>query len=108
MNGNLVAETTTDENGKYVFEGLPPGKYSLRQIQPDSYLDGLDSAGTVDGEHRGRAINPGDLMLDITLGWGETGEEYNFGELRPASLSGFVYEDADNDGGTRAGRRADR
>lgn len=97
-NGNLVAETTTDENGKYVFEGLPPGKYSLRQIQPDGYLDGLDSAGTVDGEHRGRAINPGDLMLDITLGWGETGEEYNFGELRPASLSGFVYEDADNDG----------
>lgn len=109
--GNLVVETTTDEDGKYVFEGLPPGKYSLEQIQPDGYLDGIDSEGTIEGERRGRAMNPGDRITEITIGWGETGKDYNFGELRPALIRGSVHsspeencwedEDAEPIGGVR-------
>lgn len=96
-NGNLMAETATDDTGKYIFDGLPPGKYALRQVQPTGYLDGLDSVGNVDGERRGRAINPGDQLIDISLGWGETGQEYNFGEILPAALSGFVHSSPNTD-----------
>ncbi len=95
--GNLIAETTTDANGMYAFEGLEPGNYSLRQIQPEDYIDGIDTAGTVDGERRGEALNPGDEIVSIDLGWGETGEEFNFAELLPASISGFVHSSVTDD-----------
>src|SRR5690606_18787756 len=44
------------------------------------------------------ATNPGDAITDITLKWGDQGENYDFGELRPVSISGYVYHDRNNDG----------
>lgn len=99
--GTLVAAATTDTNGHYTLDGLLPGKYAIRQIHPDDYIDGIDSAGTIGGEQRGSAINPGDEIQSIDIGWGEVGTEYNFAELRPASLSGIVrsspYDDCWDD-----------
>lgn len=95
--GNIVAETKTDRRGRYAFVGLLPGTYAVRESQPEPYVDGLDSAGTVDGEPRGRAMNPGDRIVDISIGWGQTGEEYNFGELKPASISGSVHSSPHED-----------
>ena len=92
---NIVAEAITDARGRYAFEGLMPGVYAVRQSHPEQYIDGLDSAGAVDGEPRGHAMNPGDQIVDISIGWGQTGEEYNFGELKPASLSGSVHSSPD-------------
>ena len=97
----VVATTTTDAQGHYVFEGLRLGRYAVRQVQPVGYLDGLDGAGTVGGQRRGVASNPGDRISQIQLGWGEVGVDFNFGELLPASLSGMVHssplEDCWND-----------
>jgi len=81
----------TDAGGFYQATGLAPGTYRVVELeQPTSYLDGLDAAGTVGGVTRGNAVNPGDNIEDIFLGGGQTGIEYNFGELVPVSISGHV------------------
>ena len=82
---------TTDSYGHYVVRGLAPGVYRVVEpAQPAGYLDGLDAAGTVAGQVRGTAQNPGDALEEIFLGGGQAGVEYNFGELVPASIQGRV------------------
>ncbi len=82
---------TTDNAGYYIVRGLAPGTYRVVEpTQPAGYLDGLDTAGTVAGQLRGTASNPGDALEEIFLGGGQTGVEYNFGELVPASIQGRV------------------
>ncbi len=89
---------TTDSNGYYEALGLAPGSYRVvEQAQPAGYLDGLDTAGTVNGVVQGAAVNPGDKIEDIFLGGGTHGIEYNFGEILPASLVGNVHI-SDSDG----------
>ncbi|WP_456320478.1 SdrD B-like domain-containing protein [Roseimaritima sediminicola] len=96
-NGQVIATTRTDASGQYRFVDILPGTYHVRQQQPAGYYDGLDSAGTVDGTPTGRAENPGDRIVGVHLRQGQQGIEYNFGELRPASLSGTVHADTDED-----------
>ena len=95
--GKLVAETETDASGRYTFSGLTPSRYTIREIHPTGWIDGTDSAGTVEGQTRGVAQNPGDEILDVALRWGEVGSNYDFGELRPASLSGMVHSSPQED-----------
>lgn len=88
--GNATSTTTTtDANGFYRFEGLLPGVYGVAEAQPAGYFDGRDSAGTAGGT----AQNPGDTITRAVLGAGVAGQNYNFGELAPASISGRVYLD---------------
>ncbi|MCA9100133.1 MAG: carboxypeptidase regulatory-like domain-containing protein, partial [Planctomycetales bacterium] len=89
----LAATTTTDTNGYYSFDGLAPGVYGVREVQPDGYFDGLDTAGTAGGA----AQNPGDEITGALLDPGVSATQYNFGELRAASLSGRVIADRDDD-----------
>ncbi len=97
----LVEQSTvtvvTDAQGFYAVSQLSPGTYRIVELQqPAGYLDGLDAAGTVGGVVTGRAVNPGDQIEDIFLGGGAQGIEYNFGELLPASIAGYVHlSDAD-------------
>lgn len=86
--GQLVATTTTDANGRYRFENLFPGYYSVVEIQPDGYLDGADFVGTVGGQ-----LDGNDRITNVKLPPGVSGEEYNFAEIRPASISGYVFQD---------------
>jgi protocatechuate 3,4-dioxygenase beta subunit len=88
------ATAVTDSSGFYQFNNLMPGTYGISETQPAGYLDGLDAAGTVGG----KAHNPGDLIDGIPLASGQTGLNYDFGELLPASVSGYVYVDANNNG----------
>jgi serine-aspartate repeat-containing protein C/D/E len=91
--GNAVnATTTTDANGYYEFTGLRPGTYAVTELQPANYLDGKDTAGSTGGSVSN------DLISAIPLAAGEHSQENNFGELPPAKLSGYVYEDQGNDG----------
>lgn len=94
--GNVVAETFTDANGDYCFEELPPGTYKISEIQPDGFLDGIESLGNVDDVFHGVAGE--DMFTEIELSSGETGEDYDFGEVRPAAIKGTVYLDTNNNG----------
>lgn len=95
---------TTDTNGNFVFDngvgGLRPGTYKIAETaQPTGYLDGKETAGTASGD----ATTTNEEISAITLAQNTTATGYLFGELRPASLSGFVYADLDTDGVKDAG-----
>jgi uncharacterized repeat protein (TIGR01451 family) len=88
--------TTTDASGAYGFGNLRPGTYTLTETQPPAWDDGGDSVGSAGGT----AGN--DTLGAITLGAGQSGTGYNFGELGQG-LSGFVYVDSNGNGTRDAG-----
>ncbi len=98
--GNAVSATaTTDGTGAYSFTGLRPSNasgYTLTETQPSGFLDGKETAGTTGGTVNNAAVSQ--TISNISLGAGVDSENNNFGELAPASISGFVYVDTDNDG----------
>ncbi|MCE5266265.1 MAG: hypothetical protein LLG00_00060 [Planctomycetaceae bacterium] len=87
----------TDADGHYKFEGLKPGTYRVVETQPDDYLSVGDTPGTVNGQTRG-VVTTVDILSDINLDGGEDSIHNDFAETMPASLSGFVYHDANNNG----------
>ena len=95
--GQRIAETQTDAAGRYEFSGLPAGIYTIREQQPVGWVDGIDLAGNVDGRPEGRAENPGDQIGQLRLSWGESGQDYNFGEMRLGRIEGVVHLDLNAD-----------
>ena len=83
---------TTAGDGFYEFRGLAPGSYEVFEVdQPNDLNDGLDAAGTVNGQVVGTANNPGDQIVDVILAGADVGVDYNFGEVPLGSITGFVY-----------------
>ncbi len=94
----LVGTQTTDSNGYYKFSDLEPRlTYLVREIQPTEYYDGKDAVGTIFGTVVGEQVR-NDEIEQIYLPNNGDGVNYNFGELKPASLSGFVYYDQNKNG----------
>jgi len=91
--------TVTDASGAYRFDNLLPGRYRIVETQPQGYLSVGARAGTVAGQTRGSVATP-DVLTDIDLAGGEDSSNNDFAEVRPASLRGYVYHDA-NDNGIR-------
>ena len=87
-------EVYTNPDGSWSVGNLFPGEYQVTEVTPDGYYDGKDAAGTAGGA----AHNPGDLIDGVFLVAGQAGEEYNFGELLPGGLCGYVYVDVNNNG----------
>ncbi|TWT50242.1 Serine-aspartate repeat-containing protein D precursor [Rubripirellula amarantea] len=100
--GNAVNRTeTTASGGFYQFANLRPSNaagYTITQVaQPSGYLDGTDAVGTQGG------TLANDALSQIVITSDTSGTENNFGELRPSTLEGYVYNDLDNDGNREAG-----
>jgi protocatechuate 3,4-dioxygenase beta subunit len=91
--GTQVATQVTNNDGFYKFTGLGAGTYMIVEHQPTGWSDGKDTPGTIGGVTRGTAVNPGDKLNGVQLYYGDNGVEYNFGELKTVSISGFVHED---------------
>ncbi len=89
--GSVSVTAVTNAAGGYNFGGLRPGNYTINEMQPAAYLDGLDSAGTLGG-------TAGNDSIALSLAAGAAGTKYNFGEINPSSLSGFAWQDYNNDG----------
>ena len=94
--GNLVEETQTDATGRYEFDNLVPGTYSIAEVQPEGFRDGADVVGTVDGSTVGSSTN--DRFNNVVLDSGDAGVNYNFCEHEPASIKGTVYHDRNDNG----------
>jgi serine-aspartate repeat-containing protein C/D/E len=86
--GQSIAQESSDASGNYTFEKLLPGSYSVRQAQPDGFFHGGqivgDAGGLADGD---------DLIVGIELLGGTDASGYDFPEVPPAMLSGFVFQD---------------
>lgn len=83
--GNTVSETTTtDANGDYSFTNLLPGTYTLTETQPTGVQDAQVNPGTGTTSAGTAGTNE---IASLTLGSGENGVAFNFGELaEPLSL----------------------
>jgi protocatechuate 3,4-dioxygenase beta subunit len=86
---------TTDAAGFYKFNNLAAGTYAVMEVHPSGWLDGLDTPGNLGGV--ADASPPGDMIRQIAINWGQTGVEYNFGELLPGSIRGIVVVSTDPD-----------
>ncbi|MEI8194909.1 MAG: SdrD B-like domain-containing protein, partial [Phycisphaerae bacterium] len=101
--GNVINTTTTAPNGTYSFTTdaggnlLPPDTYKVTEAQPAGYLQGTDTIGTVNTVVDG-TLPVQDTFASIVLNQGDHGVQYNFGEIQPASVSGYVYWDKNTSG----------
>lgn len=104
--GNPVDTTLSTSSGSYSFTGLRPGSYTVTQLtQPTGVLDGRDTPGTPFGGTGTAATdvrNPRDAeaitSIVIPTGGNIDGVSYNFGELLPASIGDFVWNDLNGNG----------
>jgi SdrD B-like domain len=102
--GNLPTAgttTTTLIDGSYSFPNLPQGTYSVTMSQPAGYLDGKDKSGTGSSTPGTTAQN--DKIVNIMIYPGEASINNNFGEILPATISGFNYIDTNNNGNKDTG-----
>jgi len=87
-----VRLTLTTAGFGFSFDGLRPGLYSLIEIQPSNYTDGIDAAGNAGGVPNGV-----DTIGGINLAPAFYATGYLFGE-RQVGLTGYVFRDLNNDG----------
>ena len=96
--GITVANTTTAADGTYSFTSdssgnpLAPGTYKVTETQPAGYLQGSNTVGTVNGVSDGSLI-PVDMIGSVVLTSGQNSVSNDFGEVKPVTISGNVYED---------------
>ncbi len=95
--GSVISTTHTDAKGEYSFDNLPPATYGVREIQPQGYFDGKTDQGSAGGNVTNN------LVTEIELISGVHAVHYDFCEIPPAELCGFVYVDMNNNGQKEAG-----
>lgn len=86
--GTLIATTVTDSQGKYTFAGIPPGEYSVTESQPAGYFEG----GATPGSHGG-TVEGTNRIAKIQVGSSQSLTDYDFCEVPPIRISGFVFQD---------------
>jgi fimbrial isopeptide formation D2 family protein/uncharacterized repeat protein (TIGR01451 family) len=102
-NGAITAQDfVTSGGGFFSFDALRPGEYTLTETQPTfaapsgrNYADGLDRDGSLSN---GDASTTNDQISSINASAGDTATDYRFGEVVESVLSGYVFNDLNNDG----------
>jgi hypothetical protein len=99
---SVTATTTTAADGSYTFTTdtsgnlLAPGTYQVTLTQPSGYLAGAANVGTVNGASNGTAASRTQIG-SIVMPEGQSGINYNFGQVVTVSVSGYVYVDSNRD-----------
>ncbi|MBR5287995.1 MAG: carboxypeptidase regulatory-like domain-containing protein [Clostridia bacterium] len=94
MNGNEIAKKNTIRSGEFAFDGLLPGEYVLSIVLNEGYVF---TAGGSDSLIDRVQQETASLYLG-SLEMGGTMDGIAIGALRPASVSGVVWLDENNDG----------
>ncbi len=92
--GTVIATTTTDANGNYMFANLAPGTYTVQVV--GSTLP----AGAVETFEKDATLNNSTTQ---TVTAGQSVTDVDFGYFRPGSIGDRVWNDADADGIQDAG-----
>jgi hypothetical protein len=93
-------QQSTDIDGDYCFTGLRPGTYTIKQTPPVGFLPGqLNAPGTLGGQAQ---VN---CFTSIQTPPGAEGSGYDFSWLKPSTLTGYVYADANQNGEKDAGEK---
>ncbi len=94
--GNVIATTTTDANGDYLFSGLPNGIYSIRVTDERNLIAGWwHSIGSNHGADNNSQIT----RYTVELSGGQTNTTADFGYYyRPGALGNFVWNDLNANG----------
>ena len=96
-----VMTTSTDANGKYKFEGLLPGKYTLGFARPDGFsLSSFGGAGTDD------SLDSDGTLVRVDLAAGENNLSIDSAFYNLASLGDYVFADNNGDGIQNSGDTA--
>lgn len=89
--GNLVTTTTTDSNGNYTFNDLPPGSYKVTPTPPAGMAATTVNQTTVN--------NATTLTSALLLADGASDDSLNFGFwIPPTSVGSRVWLDSNRDG----------
>jgi len=93
--GEVLATTTTDADGNYVFKGLAPGlDYQVQFFTPT----GFDAASPRQQGASNAADSDGALSDVVVLSAGEWNKTIDAGFYKPVSVGDFVWNDQDADG----------
>ncbi|WP_167075095.1 SdrD B-like domain-containing protein [Massilia aquatica] len=96
--GAPTCTTTTNPDGSYSFSFLRNANgagYTVTETQPAAYLDGITRKGHVGGVACAACVdNVANVIGTIAYAVEKTHSDFNFGELLPASVSGVVYADS--------------
>lgn len=93
---NVVASVVPDEHGVYLFEGLAPGRYTVRFTAGA----GCGFSGTERTAARGGVLASESHISStraITVTGGQTAVDADAGIVRLASINGLVWEDRNGD-----------
>lgn len=89
--GAVIATTTTDFYGRYIFPGLGAGNFVVDVTDDNGVLTGYSLTTGSSDPHGPIALDRNDLYLDADFG-------YAPGDTSHAVIGDFIWSDADNDG----------
>ena len=92
--GAVVATTTTNDNGNYLFSGLAAGDYKVQVTTPTGYYVTKQSVGS-DGAINSD-INSAGLSNTVHLNSGDNNLSLDAGLYRKASVGDKVWQDANH------------
>ena len=80
FNNPVARSVLTNAAGRYDFDDLLPGVYTVRESQPPGFIDGSESIGT--GQTSGPEVTD-DVFANLGLGSEADATNFNFAEIRP-------------------------
>ena len=95
----VTANTTTANDGTYIFANQVSGLYRLTEAQPATYTDGKRAIGDRGGNANAQGTVPS-VITEIALPVGSAGTGYNFGELFQNPVLTLIKQVTNDNGGT--------